>query len=292
MERKIIFITGSSGGIGKETAKTLAKQGNTVIVHGPTKELAETACKEIKSETGNQKIDYVYADFFSLADIKRMANELKKKYERLDVLINNAGAMFGTERETTIDGNEKTFALNLFAPFLLSQLLLEVLVKSPAARIINVSSSAHSLSGILNLNDIQLENNYTFGTAYGQSKLYLIWVTQHLATELKEKGLAHITVNSLHPGMVKTAFGQNAKKGFLIDFLLKLSRPFSRKPKQGAETAIYLATSKDVENVTGKYFSDKKITNPSEKFYTKKNEKIIWDYCMQITKPYLEKFTN
>ena len=288
MERKIIFITGSSGGIGKETAKTLAKLGNTVIVHGPTKELAETACNEIKSETGNQKVDYVYADFFLLADIKRMADDFKGKYKRLDVLINNAGAMFGIDRGTTKDGNEKTFALNLFAPFLLTQLLLEVLAKSPAARIVNVSSSAHSLSGILDLNDIQLEKNYTFGTAYGQSKLYLIWVTQHLAAELKEKGPGNITVNSLHPGMVKTEFGQNANKGFLINILLKLSRPFSRKPKQGAETAIYLATSKDVENVTGKYFSDKKITKPSEKFYTPENEKLIWDYCMQITKPYLE----
>jgi len=289
MESKIIFITGSSGGIGKETAKTLAKQGNNIIVHGPTKELAETACNEIKSETGNQKVDYVYADFFSLADVKRMADEFKGKYKRLDVLINNAGAMFGIDRGITKDGNEKTFALNLFAPFLLTHLLLEVLSKSPSARVINVSSSAHSLSGILDFNNIQLENNYTFGIAYGQSKLYLIWVTQHLAAELKEKGLGNITVNSLHPGMVKTEFGKNANKGFLINLLLKLSRPFSRKPKQGAETAIYLATSKDVENVTGKYFSDKKVTKPSEKFYTPENEKIIWDYCMQITKPYLGK---
>jgi len=202
-------------------------------------------------------------------------------------LINNAGAMFGTVRETTKDGNEKTFALNLFAPFLLTLLLLDVLAKSTAARIINVSSSAHSLSGIPDFNDIQSENNYTFGKAYGQSKLYLIWVTQHLAAELKEKGPGNITVNSLHPGMVKTGFGQNAKKGFLIDFLLKLSRPFSRKPKQGAETAVYLATSKEVENVTGKYFSDMKVTKPSEKFYIPENEKIIWDYCMQIAKPYL-----
>ena len=289
MERKIILITGSTDGIGKVTAKILAKQGHTVIVHGRNKSKAEAVCEEIKSETGNNKIDFVIADLFFLSDVKRMADEFKKRYERLDVLINNAGAMFGKERETTKEGFEKTMALNLFSPFLLTRLLLEVLAKSPSARIINVSSAAHTMSGKPDLSDIQLNRNYSFGNAYGQSKLYLIWVTQHLATELKEKGLSNITANSLHPGTIRTEFGQSANKGFWVNLLFKFSMLFAITPEQGAVNTFYLATSKDVETVTGKYFSNKKVAKPTTKYYSPGNENIVWDYCMQIAKPYLDK---
>jgi NAD(P)-dependent dehydrogenase (short-subunit alcohol dehydrogenase family) len=289
MEGKTILITGSTDGIGKVTAKALAKQGHTVIIHGRNKKKAETVCEELKSETANNKINFVIADLFLLSDVKRMADEFKKKYERLDVLVNNAGAIFGKDRETTKEGFEKTMALNLFSPFLLTQLLVEVLAKSPAARIINVSSAAHTMSGKIDLSDIQLENNYSFGNAYGQSKLYLIWVTQHLATELKEKGLSNITANSLHPGTIKTEFGQNTNKGFGVNLLFKLAMLFAITPAKGAENTIYLATSKDVENITGKYFSNKRVGKPSMKYYSPENEKIIWDYCMQIVQPYLDK---
>ncbi len=196
--------------------------------------------------------------------------------------------MFGEDRETTKEGLEKTFALNLFSPFLLTQLLLEPLAKSPHARIINVSSSAHKMSGIPDLSDIQLEKNYTFGGAYGLSKLYLIWVTQHLTRELKEKDLS-ITANSLHPGTIKTGFGQNADKGFWMDLIFKFSMLFATTPEQGAESTIYLATSKNLKNFTGKYFSNKKVTKPSIKYYSPENEKIIWDYCMRISMPYMDK---
>ncbi len=189
MEGKIILITGSTDGIGKVTAKALAKQGHTVIVHGRNKQKAETVCEEIKFETGNSNIDFIIADLLVLSDVKRMADAFKERYDRLDVLINNAGAMFGKDRETTKDGFEKTMALNVLAPFLLTQLLLDVLVKSPAARIINISSAAHAMTGVLDMSDIQLVNNYSFGKAYGQSKLFLIWLTQHLATELKKREL-------------------------------------------------------------------------------------------------------
>ncbi|MCF2444028.1 SDR family NAD(P)-dependent oxidoreductase [Dyadobacter sp. CY345] len=289
MESKTILITGSTDGIGKVTAKALAKQGHTVIIHGRNLNKAKTVCAEIKSETGNEKIDFVVADLFLLADVQRMAGDFKKKYERLDVLINNAGAMFGKDRETTKEGLEKTMALNLFSPFLLTQLLLEILAKSPAARIINVSSSAHAMSGVPNLNDIQLTKNYSLGSAYGQSKLYLIWVTQYLAEELKKTGFNNITANSLHPGTIKTEFGQNADKGFIINLLFKLSMLFAVTPEQGAENTIYLATSKDVENITGRYFANKKVAKPNPKYYSAENEKIIWDYCMQIVQPYLNR---
>lgn len=288
MESKIILITGSTGGIGKETAKALAKQGHTVIVHGRNKKKTEAICDEIKSETGNSQIDFVIADLLLLSEVNRMAKEFKKKYKRLDVLINNAGAMFGKDRETTKEGLEKTLALNLFSPFLLTQLLLEILTKSPHSRIINVSSSAHKMSGIPDLSDIQLEKNYSFGSAYGLSKLYLVWVTQHLARKLKENDLS-INANSLHPGTIKTGFGQNANKGFWMNLLFKFSMLFAITPEHGAESTIYLATSKNLENVTGKYFSNKKVAKPSIKYYSPENERIIWDYCMRIGMPYLDK---
>ena len=143
MDSKTILITGSTDGIGKITATTLAKQGHTVIVHGRNKAKAEKVCQEIKSETGSSRVDYTIADLLSLADVKQMADEFNKKYEQLDVLINNAGAFFGKKRETTKEGFEKTITVNLLAPFLLSQLLLPILAKSGSARIINLSSAMH-----------------------------------------------------------------------------------------------------------------------------------------------------
>ncbi|MEB2775983.1 SDR family NAD(P)-dependent oxidoreductase [Algoriphagus sp. D3-2-R+10] len=287
MDSKIILITGSTGGIGKITAKALAKQGHTVVIHGRHKEKTISVCEEIKSETGNEKIDFVIADLFLLSEVKQLAELFKKKYERLDVLINNAGAIFGKERETTQEGLEKTMALNLFSPFLLTQLMLKVLVKSPAARIINVSSAAHNMSGKPDLHDIQSTKNYSFGNAYGLSKLYLIWVTQHLATELKTTGMATVTANSLHPGTIKTEFGQRAKKGFVVDLLFNLSMLFAVSPEKGAENTIYLATAKEVEQISGKYFANKKIAKPSMKYYSPENEKAVWEYCKLITQPYL-----
>jgi NAD(P)-dependent dehydrogenase (short-subunit alcohol dehydrogenase family) len=285
---KTILITGSTDGIGKVTAKALAKQGHRVIVHGRNAEKAAATCTEIKNETGNANVDFLIADLLLLSDIKQMAADLKAKYERLDVLINNAGAVFGKNRELTGEGLEKTMTLNVFAPMLLSYLLLDLLAQSPAARIVNVASAAHKMGGKPDLNDIQLTKKYSFSAAYGQSKLYMIWLTQHLAEELKKTGIRNITVNSLHPGMIKTDFGQNTDKGWLGNLLFKMAVPlFGITPQQGAETTIYLATSKEVENVSGNYFSKKKIDKPDTRFYSQENEQLIWDYTMSIIKPYL-----
>lgn len=143
------------------------------------------------------------------------------------------------------------------------------------------------MCGKPDLSDIQLTKNYSFFHAYGQSKLFLIWITQYLATELKEKGICNITVNSLDPGTIGTAFGQNANKGFLLNQLFKLAPLFAITPEKGTENSFYLATSKDVENISGKYFRNKKIAKPDVKYYSPENEKVIWDYCMQIASPYL-----
>jgi len=172
--------------------------------------------------------------------------------------------------------------------------LLDVLAKSCSARIINVSSIAHKAPYKLDLNDIQLEKRYSYMKAYCHSKLYLIWLTQRMASELKEKEFANITVNSMEPGVVASAFGKNSDKGFLTNLAYKifLRRPFFSSCKHGAKTSIYLATSQEEENVTGKYFNHKvKIVQPNVKDYSPENEKIVWDYCMQIVKPYLNAHT-
>lgn len=288
METKTVLITGATGGIGKETAKALARQGHAVVIHGRDKSKTQKVCEEIKSETGNKQVDMLLADLFLLSDVKRMADEFKEKYDRLDVLINNAGGMMNKERETTREGIEKTIALNLLSPFLLTQSLLDVLAKSPVARIINVSSEMHKRGGKPDFNDFQLVNSYSCTRAYGLSKLYLIWTSRHLITELKQKGLEHITVNIVHPGMTNTNFGLDSDKGFIINLIFRIAGPFALTPEQGAETSIYLATSDEVKTVTGQYYgTKKKIAKADDKYYSAENEKLVWEYCKQITKPYL-----
>ena len=284
MKSKTILITGSTDGIGRETAKALAKQGHIVIIHGRNKAKAEKVCEAIRSETGNNNIDYIIADLLLLSDVRRMAEDFTKKYSSLDVLINNAGAFFNKVRETTEEGFEKTITLNLFAPFLLTQLLLNVLEKSDSARIINLSSAMHRRGGKPDLNDFQLENSYRPDRAYGLSKLYLIWITRHLSKLLTDRGITNITVNASHPGAVATNFGQDADKGFLINLVFKIALLFMDKPEKGAITSIYLATSPEAEHITGKFFNNRaKEEKPDDRYYSEENEKAVWDYCMKAT---------
>jgi NAD(P)-dependent dehydrogenase (short-subunit alcohol dehydrogenase family) len=289
MENKVILITGSTDGIGKITAQALAKQGHTVIIHGRNEEKTKQVYEEIKSKTGNKKIDYIIADLLSLSDIKRMTNEFKKRYTHLDVLINNAGAIFGKNREITNEGFEKTITLNLFAPFLLTNLLLETLTKSKSARIINLYSAMHRRSGKPDFNNFQSEKVYRTDKAYGLSKLYLVWITQHLAKILKEKGITNVTVNACHPGAVATSFGQEADKGFLMNLIFKVALKLMPKPETGAKTSIYLATSSEVENISGQFFDQKmKVEKPDHRYYSAENEQLVWDYCEKIIQPYLK----
>jgi NAD(P)-dependent dehydrogenase (short-subunit alcohol dehydrogenase family) len=250
---KICLVTGATLGIGKETAVGLARQGWRVVIVGRDEARTRETARLIASESGNSKVDFLVADLSSQAQVRRLAEQFKSKYSRLDVLINNAGAIF-TRREASVDGIEKTWALNHLAEFLLTQLLLDRLEASAPARIVNVASSAHT-SGKIDFADLQGEKKYSGLKAYSQSKLANIMFTYALARRLNGKG---VTANCLHPGVVATGFGHNTPG--LVKTLVSLARPFLTTPQQGAATSIYLATSPDVAGVSGKYFAKSKPT--------------------------------
>lgn len=287
MENKIIFITGASDGIGKETAKTLSRQGHTIIIHGRDEQKTKTVYEEIKADAGNDKVDMFVADLLSFAEVKRLADKIKEKYDHLDVLINNAGAQFSDRRETTSEGREKTIMINVFAPFLLTTLLLDLLKKSPSARVVTVSSSTHAMTGKPNLDDIELANDYSMAKAYGLSKLYVIWVMRHFVSEMRTLGIDNITFNTVHPGSAPTNLGREATKSLKWRIIYFLWKPMMISVSKGASSSIYAAVADELEGVSDKYFGPKGEEAPSEKYYSTKNEQRVWDYCKKATERYL-----
>lgn len=281
---KIALITGATGGIGKITALELAKLGFTVIIHGRNRAKTEQTVNEIRQLSSNDRVDFVLADLVKMDDVKAMAETLDKTYDRLDVLINNAGGIMNKIRETTEDGFEKTLALNLLAPFLLTELLLPHVKRSEEGRIINVTSDAHKLTAKPDFTDVDMVNTYSPLAAYGNAKLYLIWVSQYLAQQVSSSNTPNVTVNTVHPGVVATDFGAKSDLGPLLNFLTRLTRPFSKTPEQGAETVIYLATSPDVKTTSGQYFVNKKPAKVADTYFTPANQQRIWDYCLEKTK--------
>jgi NAD(P)-dependent dehydrogenase (short-subunit alcohol dehydrogenase family) len=287
MNKKIIFITGATGGMGKATAIELAKMDHMIVIHGREDAKVKEAIVEIKSASGNPNIDYVTGDLFLMSDIKNIATKFKSKYDRLDVLIHNAGGVMDKYREVTQDRFEKTLALNVLAPFLLTKLLIGHLKKSDQGRIVSVSSDAHSLCAKPDFNDIEMKKKYDPMTAYGNAKLYVIWLSQILATELT-KCQSNVTTNTLHPGAVKTSFGRESNLGWFYNIISKLARPFLKTPEQGAETAIYLASAPEISGVTGQYFVNKKVSKTSTKYYSPLNMTRVWEYCYYSTKKWFD----
>ena len=286
MVSKIILITGASDGIGKETAKTLAKQGHTLIIHGRNQQKLQAVYEEIKAETGNTRIELFTADFLSLAEVKRFADEIKQKYDHLDVLINNAGAQFNEVRALTGEGHEKTMVINVFAPFLLTTLLLDILKKSRSARVVTVTSAAHAMSGKPDLNDIELTNNFTMAKAYGLSKLYVIWVMRHFVTETKKQGFHNITFNSTHPGSVKTNLGREATKSWKWRIIYFVWQIMVNSMEEAIKGSVMGATSPELEGISNLYLGPKGKEKANDKYYSAENEQIIWDYCMKVTENY------
>jgi NAD(P)-dependent dehydrogenase (short-subunit alcohol dehydrogenase family) len=186
-------------------------------------------------------------------------------------------------RETTGEGIEKTFAVNVLAPFLLTNLLLNLLKKSSEARIINIASNSHHLNAQPDFEDLQLQQNYHPLKAYGNSKLFLIWNTQHLATLLQKQQIHQVTAYTLHPGAVATGFGTRSNLGPLLNTLVKLAHPLFKSPEAGADTLIFLATAPVLPGRSGDYFVNRKPVKAAIKYYTAAREQLVWDYCSGIT---------
>ena len=292
MENKIMLITGATSGIGKEAGKILAKQGHTVIVHGRNKSKTEATVQELKKETESDKIDILIGDLESFADIKRMADEFKAKYDHLDVLINNAGNQYGGTWEGTKEGHEKTIMVNSFAPFFLTHLLLELLNNSGDGRVITVSSASHDQGGTPVMDDIELKEHYSYMKAYGVSKLYANWIIRHFPKYCKENGIKNITFNIVHPGSAKTNLGNTGNRPMAMKIMFFLWRPMMTSVEKGAAPTIFAATSPEMKGKNDCYIGPKGFEKAAERYYTEENEQILWDYCMKITEPYMEKQTE
>ncbi len=252
MAGKTVLVTGGTGGIGRATALGLASLGARVGITGRDAARTATAAAAIAGEAGNASVDPFPADMSSQAEVHRLAAAVLDAYPRLDVLVNNVGGFWAT-RHATADGLEHTYAVNVLAPFLLTDLLLDRLKASAPARIVTVSSGAQRM-GRIDFDDLQGERDYSGQRAYNQSKLADILFTFELARRLKGTG---VTANTLHPGLVRTSFAaEDSSAAWKV--MIPLLKPFMKSPARGAETSIYLASSPEVEGVSGVYFSGRK----------------------------------
>jgi len=283
MKNQIVLITGATAGIGKAAAIALAAQGAHVIVHGRSAARAMAVQREIINAFPHAQVDTVIADLFLQSEIRRMASEILSKHQRLDVLINNAGCMMGIQREVTTEGYERMLALNLFAPFLITALLMPVLRNSTSARVVNVSSSSHRETARPDFDDLAGERNYAPLRTYGNTKLFLILVSQQLVRRLQAAGVHNITVNTVHPGAVASEFLDGKDLGVFLNFAMKAFRFLFKTPEQGADTLVYLASSPAVKEVTGKYFVDRKPGRVAARYNTEQNEQRVWAFCERET---------
>jgi retinol dehydrogenase 14 len=270
-----VLVTGATSGIGRATAAGLAAEGARLAITGRDRERTEQTALEIRAVGGGQ-VDAFVADVSSQSEVRRLAGELLQTCPRIDVLVNNVGGFWKT-RHVTADGLEHTFALNHLAPFLLTNLLLERLTESAPARVVTVASNAHTL-GRIDFDDLQGERSYSGEVAYNQSKLANVMFTYELARRLP---ISAVTANALHPGMTRTSFGADDPSG-VQRLLVPLVRPFMRTPAQGAATSIYLASSPDLGQVTGRYFVNSKVKRSSERSYDQAVAARLWQVSAEL----------
>ncbi len=281
----ICLVTGATSGIGRATAQGLARHGMTVVLVARDEARARSTVSQITQQTDNPKIDYLLADLSSQAQIRQLAAAFTERYPRLHVLVNNVGALFWRRRQTG-DGLEMTFALNHLAPFLLTNLLLDTLCAgsseprkaSAPARIITTASAAHEGEAIPFDDLQQTHHRYQPLRVYGQTKLANLLFTYELARRLEGTG---VTANAFHPGFVASNIARGDSR--LMGLVVPVTRPFAISPEEGAQTAIYLATSPEVEGVSGQYFVKQKPVRSSAASYDQEAARRLWEISAQLT---------
>ena len=276
MQKPICLITGATDGIGRATAFALAAKGFAVVLAARDAAKADILKGAIVAGTGNRDIDTIVADLRSLSHVRALSDTFYQRHPRLDVLINNAG-IFASERLITGDGFETTFQVNYLSQFYLTQLMLGALKQSEQGRIINLSSSVYS-AGKFDPENLQSEKRFSTISTYAASKLLVLMSTLDLADRLRNTA---ITVNAVHPGVVNTQMLRTATGFFKVIALL--ATPFAVSPEKGAATSVYLASSPDVKDVSGKYFTRSRETRFKTAFDTAENRALLWDLSMQAT---------
>jgi NAD(P)-dependent dehydrogenase (short-subunit alcohol dehydrogenase family) len=271
MNGKNVIITGGNAGIGLATSIALAKQGANIYIVSRSKDKAEEAVNAISSSSGNKNVKYFLADLSSQKSIRKLASEVKNEVSVVDVLINNAGCAF-IKFELSDDGLEKTIATNHFAYFLLTNLLLDLIKKSDYARIVNVSSDSH-YRGKIDFESFTKNKSYFVRNSYPQSKLANVLFTNELAERLRN---THVTVNSLHPGFVKTRIGNKDATWYSTIVWSLITKVGAISLEDGAKTSVYLASSPEVKKVTGKYFDKSKEKEPAKLALDKKLGRELW----------------
>jgi len=272
MKNKTVLVTGGTDGIGKETALQLARMGAHVLVHGRNREKGAQVLDEINREPCKEEAGLYLADFSSMADVKRMAEDIKREQTQLHVLLNNAGNFY-KERLLSADGIEMTMAVNYFAPFLLTLLLLDLLKASAPARIVNVASNSHKFISSVDYENLQGEINYDGITAYSLSKLGNVFFTQSLADKLAGSG---VMANALHPGVVDTKL---LRKSYQLDGI---------SVEEGAQTSVYLASSPALEGVSGKYYKNMQEYPVSDLSQDKKLQDAFWKLSEEMVSQFLD----
>jgi NAD(P)-dependent dehydrogenase (short-subunit alcohol dehydrogenase family) len=276
MQGKTVLVTGANQGIGKAAALALARQGAQVAIVSRNADKGRAAAADIKAASGCKEVDLIVADLSSQAEVRRVAAEFKWRHSRLDVLVNNAG-VFVPHRHVTVDGFEETFAVNHLAYFLLTHELLHLLKASAPARIVNVSSDAHRHAK-MRWNDLQFANHsYSAWRAYGQSKLANILFTYELARRLEG---TRVTANALHPGVIASGFGRTYPGPMAL--LYSLAGPFMLTPEMGAKTSVYLASSPEVEGISGKYFARSRPAKASAVSDCDASQRKLWALSEQM----------
>ena len=276
MVGKTCLVTGATSGIGKETALELARMGAQIVIVSRNSLRCQQTVASIRKETGNSGVDFLTTDLSSQTGIRELAQNFQAKYKNLDVLVNNAGGIFLRRKESP-DGIEMTFALNHLSYFLLTNLLLGMLKENSPSRIVNVASNAH-YGKMLNFDDLQFKRRYQPLKAYGNSKFANVLFTYALARKLEGSG---VTVNALHPGFVATNIGKD--NGFFVRLIYPILKTRMITPEEGAQTSIYLATSTEVEDISGKFFVMKEPVKSDGSTYDEQAQNQLWKISEELT---------